>query len=116
MNELNRHFPRLRTLGKEMNSGLNGFHAILPTLKKKLSSSTLSCRCTIRSRNQTRNSEKIHAEGIYLPHNLGTVHRDKISSPCPSTDLIAEQNVPQETKPGGTYISICQIGTGFPWL
>ncbi|KRZ55970.1 hypothetical protein T02_13968 [Trichinella nativa] len=41
MNELNRHFPRLRTLGKDMNSGLNGFHAILPTLKKKLSSSTV---------------------------------------------------------------------------
>ncbi|KRY08950.1 hypothetical protein T12_9205 [Trichinella patagoniensis] len=114
MNELNRHFPRLRTLGKNMNSSLNGFHAILPTLKKKLSSSTLSCRCTLRSRNQTQNSEKIHAEGIYLPQNLGTVHRAKKS--CPSTDLIAEQNVPQETKPGGTYISICQISTGFPWL
>ncbi|KAL1228655.1 putative ammonium transporter [Trichinella spiralis] len=59
-----------------MNSGMNGFHAILLTLKKKLSSSTLSCRCTLRSRNETRNSKKIHAEGIYLPQNLETVTAD----------------------------------------
>ncbi|KRZ73711.1 hypothetical protein T10_7790 [Trichinella papuae] len=46
-----------------MNSGLNGFQAILPTVKKKHFPSTTYARI----QNQTRNSVKIYAEEIISP-------------------------------------------------
>ncbi|KRZ05281.1 hypothetical protein T11_3747 [Trichinella zimbabwensis] len=39
---LNRHFLELKALGKDVNCGLNGFHVILPTLKRKLPSGTMT--------------------------------------------------------------------------
>ncbi|KRZ12273.1 hypothetical protein T11_3417 [Trichinella zimbabwensis] len=40
--DLNRHFLELKALGKDVNCGLSGFHVILPTLKRKLPSGTVT--------------------------------------------------------------------------
>ncbi|KRX51525.1 hypothetical protein T09_6079, partial [Trichinella sp. T9] len=40
--DLNRHFLELKALGKDVNCGLSGFHVILPKLKRKLPSGTVT--------------------------------------------------------------------------
>ncbi|KRY11363.1 hypothetical protein T12_14397 [Trichinella patagoniensis] len=40
--DLNRHFLELKALGKDVNCGLSGFHVILPALKRKLPSGTVT--------------------------------------------------------------------------
>ncbi|KRX77361.1 hypothetical protein T06_11788 [Trichinella sp. T6] len=57
--DLSRHFLELRALGKDVGANLSDFHALLPVIKRKLSSDTLEAR---RSFVQDLTDEKMTAQ------------------------------------------------------